>query len=60
VEELKRRITRTLKDERNEKERAAEKHSEDVQIITEGNQRISDELEKLLFTFQELPQHDDE
>ena len=37
VEELKRRITRTLKDERNEKDRAAEKHAEDVQIITEGN-----------------------
>ncbi len=60
VEELKRRINRTLKDERTDKERAAEKHSEDVEIITQGNQRISEDLKKLLFTFQELPQHEDE
>ena len=30
VDELKRRITRTLKDHQIEKERAAEKHQEDV------------------------------
>ena len=54
VEELKRRINRTLKEERSDKERAADKHAEDVEIITQGNQRISEDLKKLLFTFQEL------
>eukprot|EP00356_Strombidium_inclinatum_P012889 CAMPEP_0170495092 /NCGR_PEP_ID=MMETSP0208-20121228/15011_1 /TAXON_ID=197538 /ORGANISM="Strombidium inclinatum, Strain S3" /LENGTH=60 /DNA_ID=CAMNT_0010771233 /DNA_START=549 /DNA_END=728 /DNA_ORIENTATION=- len=42
VEELKRRINRTLKDERADKERASDKHAEDVEIISQVNQRISE------------------
>lgn len=54
VEQLKKRINRMLKDEKADKERARELHEEDVSFIFKGNQNTSEELKKLLFTFQTL------
>ena len=51
VEELKRRIGKTLIEEGSGKEKAAADHQIDVDQIMNGNQRASEELKKLLFTF---------
>lgn len=60
VEEERRRIARNLKDERAERDRAKENHGDDIDLITDGNQRISSDLKTLLLTFQEIASHDDD
>ena len=59
VEQLKKRINRLLKDEQADKGRARELHEEDVSFIFKGNQNTSEELKKLLFTFQTLEGQED-
>lgn len=59
VEQLKKRINRLLKDEQADKGRARELHDEDVSFIFKGNQNTSEELKKLLFTFQTLEGQED-
>ena len=51
VEELKRRISKMLIEEKQSKEKSAADHQNDVDTYINQNQKQSEELKKLLFTF---------
>ena len=54
VEDQKRKIKRMLQDEQNGKEEARLSHEEELNMISSGNQMISENLKTLLFTFTEV------
>ena len=54
VEDQKRKIKRMLQDEQNGKEDARLQHEEELNMISSGNQMISENLKTLLFTFTEV------
>ena len=54
VEDQKRKIKRMLQDEQNGKEDARLQHEDELNMISSGNQMISENLKTLLFTFTEV------
>lgn len=54
VEDQKRKIKRMLQDEQNGKEDARLQHEDELNMISSGNQMISENLKTLLFTFTEI------
>ena len=54
VEDQKRKIKRMLQDEQGGKEEARQQHEDELNVISGGNQMISENLKTLLFTFTEI------
>ena len=54
VEDQKRKIKRMLQDEKSGKEEARLTHEDELNGISSGNQKISEDLKTLLFTFTEI------
>ena len=60
VEEQKRKILRMLKDEKGDRENARMGHEDELNLIANGNQKISEDLKTLLFTFTEIETKEDD
>ena len=60
VDEQKRKILRMLKDEKADRENARMGHENELQDIASGNQKISEDLKTLLFTFTEIAEKEED
>lgn len=60
VDEQKRKIVRMLKDEKADRENARQGHENELMDIASGNQKISEDLKTLLFTFTEIAEKEED